>query len=387
MQRRRFIRVVSALSASSVAMPTFAQADEIVIGQTIPLTGSQSVVGQATSAGAKMYFERYNATATARDPKVRFVVMDDSQKPEVSVENARKLIEGEGAKLLINSVGTANAEALIASGLLKKHQTALLAPTTGAFTLYNVNEVVMLRPSYRAEAERAVNVMTTIGIKDFGLVYQNDPFGTDFVTGLDQALSARKLEVRARASYERQTTEVDRAVDAMLNASQVQVIYLAAVTLPAAEFVKRYRGRGGRARIIGPSIIDAAAVVKVAGLEASRGLALTTIMPITGRSASPLVRNMILDRARSSFSEEMLPVSTRSLEGYLTAQVAVEAIRGARAGVGPSGRVSAVDLLRNLRAIRGKEFGEFRLNFSDTARGGSLYISSAILDGAGQLKE
>lgn len=387
MQRRNFIKVVSALSVSSIALPTFAQADEIVIGQTIPLTGSQAVVGQATSAGAKMFFERYNATATARDPRIRFVVMDDGQKPDVSIENARKLIEVEGAKLLMNSVGTANAEALIASGLLKKHQTALLAPTTGAFNLYNVNEVVMLRPSYRAEAERAVNVMTTIGIKDFGLVYQNDPFGNDFVTGLVQALSARKLEVRARASYERQTTEVDRAVDAMLNAPQVQVIYLAAVTLPAAEFTKRYRAKGGQARIIGPSIIDTTAVVKVVGSEASRGMAFTTIMPITGRSASPLVRNMILDRARSSFSEEMLPIGARSLEGYLTAQVAVEAIRGASARGGPSKRVSAVDLLRSLRAIRGKEFGEFKLNFSDAARGGSLYVGSAILDSAGQLRE
>jgi branched-chain amino acid transport system substrate-binding protein len=354
-----------------------AGAADIVVGQTLALSGTQGVTGKAVSAGAALYFNHVNANGGIAGNRIRFVVLDDEQKPDHSVDNARLLIEREGAVMLMNASGTANNEAIIKSGVLQRNGVAMLGPTTGAGVLYGIHEVLMLRPSYRAEAEKSVALLLSMGQTRFGVVYQKDSFGQEFVDSLEGALTKKSLKLSAKAPYERLTTKVEAAVDEMLKAPDLQAIYLAAVSVPAAAFVKQYRERGGTAQIIGPSIIDPSVVLKTAGLENARGVMMTTIMPNPSRESSPLVAEMTLLKAK--YKNLDVPITSRSIEGFLSAKIVIEALRRAKGGYNGKSLTLAV------RSLKDVAFGEFYLDFSDPKKGASMMMDLGIINSQGRL--
>ena len=98
--------------ATIAASPSLAQRkydpgasdSEIKIGNIMPYSGpisSYSVIGKTEAA----YFEKINAEGGINGRKIKFISYDDSSNPAKTVEQARKLVEGDEVLLIFQSLG------------------------------------------------------------------------------------------------------------------------------------------------------------------------------------------------------------------------------------------------------------------------------------------
>ena len=88
--------------------------------------------------------------------------------------------------------GTPHTEAMIP--LLNKHGVPLVAPSSGAMVLHQPvqKHIFNVRATYQREAEKAITHLHSMGITRIGLVYVDDSFGADGMTG------AKKGSLRPR---------------------------------------------------------------------------------------------------------------------------------------------------------------------------------------------
>jgi len=97
--------------ATIAASPSFGQKQydpgasdiEIKIGNIMPYSGpisSYSIIGKTEAA----YFGKINAEGGINGRKIKFISYDDSSNPAKTVEQARKLVEGDEVLLIFRAL-------------------------------------------------------------------------------------------------------------------------------------------------------------------------------------------------------------------------------------------------------------------------------------------
>jgi branched-chain amino acid transport system substrate-binding protein len=368
--RRMFLR----LSIASALLGLQAQAwaaDPIVVGQVAPFSGPQAVTGLAMNAGAKLYFDMVNAKGGVRGRPIKLVTRDDVQKPEETVRLTKELIAAESPVAMIGTVGTSNLEALAKDGVLVRSKLSMLGAVSGAATVAQADGMHVVKASYHDEVDRLFSQLAGLGVTRAGLVFQNDGLGRDVLAGAEAAAKRTGVALDARASYERNTTAVEKAVADMV-ASKVQVIFLGATTAAGIEFVRQYRDAGGTATLYGMSIIDTDALLKALGPQRARGYAFSVVLPQQGDRA--VVREYLQLRQASKDPD----LSARSMEGFIAAKALVKVMEGAAtlnaAGVGAA-----------LAAAKAVDVGGYTLDFSARGQTASRYVDFAMFGAGGKL--
>ena len=84
---------------------------EIRIGQTMPYSGPVSAFG-ALGKGEVGYFRMLNERGGINGRKVDLISLDDSYAPPKTVEQTRRLVEGDEVALIFSSIGTAHNTAI-----------------------------------------------------------------------------------------------------------------------------------------------------------------------------------------------------------------------------------------------------------------------------------
>ena len=96
--RRRLVAGMAASTALFHVPRTRAATDDIVIGQSAPLSG---LMGSAFKEGAldgqTLGFDDINRRGGISGRQIRHVVLDDAFDPKRTLDNARTLVEKEGA--------------------------------------------------------------------------------------------------------------------------------------------------------------------------------------------------------------------------------------------------------------------------------------------------
>jgi len=251
---------------------------DIVIAQVAPFSGPQAPSGKAIRAGIQLYFDSINAAGGINGAKIRLVTKDDGYRPADTVRLVKETIAAEKPVAFIATVGTANLEALKKDGALVTAGVAMVGGVSGASSMIGAPNIFVTKATHHDEVDRLFRIVTMVGLNRVALVYQNDTFGKDVVTGAEIAAAKTGVKILASAPYERNTTNVGPAVEVVLK-SDAPLIYLIAVTTAAIEFIKQYRGRGGKAQIYGLSVIDSSAVAAKLGPELARGYAFGTVIP------------------------------------------------------------------------------------------------------------
>lgn len=349
-----------------------AAAKDFLVVQVAPLSGPQGVTGRAIGAGARLYFDHVNATGGINGAKLRFVSRDDGQNPETTVRLVRESLEREAPVAFIGSVGTNNVEALVRDGALARSGTPLVGAVSGASSVTGKPSVFIVKAGYRAEISRLFQQLGQVGQKRVGLVFQKDALGDDVLAGAEAEAGKWGVELVARAGYERNTTQVEGAVESMLKANPAS-IFLGATTLAAVEFVRQYRERGGIATIYGLSIIDSKVLLDKLGPEVARGFAFSQVVPPESKSVLPLVREYAKLKGQGKHAD----LGARSMEGFIAAKVLVAALR--------KGAASGAEAGKAVAAIRKLDLGGYSLDFSASDRTGSTYVDFAMLGRGGQV--
>jgi len=240
--------VLAGLLAASVATAASAQKkydpgatdSEIKVGNIMPYSGPASAyatIGKTEEA----YFKKINSEGGINGRKINFISYDDGYSPPKTVEQARKLVESDEVLLIFNSLGTANNTAI------QKYMNAKKVPqlfvSTGAAKWNdpkNFPWTMGWQPNYQTEARiYAAYILKNHPGKTIGVLYQNDDFGKDYVTGLHEGLGDRagKLIV-VENSYETSSPTVDSQV-VQIKAANPDIFVNIATPKFAAQAIKK----------------------------------------------------------------------------------------------------------------------------------------------------
>ena len=324
---------------------------EILIGMSNGQSGPTSELGTMLRDGAAIYFNKANAAGGIGGRKIRLLVHDDVYQPPLTIANTRKFIEQEKVFALFGYIGSPNSAAIVPT--VTRARIPYLFPLTGAEIIRNpVNKYIFnLRASYADEVELMVERLTQdLHIQKIGVFAQDDAMGEAGRAGALRALRKRNMSLVGDGKYERNTLNVDKALETLIKANPEAVI-LACTYSPCAAFLKNARARGFNPKFLYISA-GTTALIHEAG-KAADGVIVTQIVPNPTDSALPSVKEFVLDMKAAGARPD--PVA---LEGYLGAKVLVEALRK----TSPLTREAFVSTLENLKM----DAGGLEVSFSPT---------------------
>jgi branched-chain amino acid transport system substrate-binding protein len=278
--RRSFLQSGAAVAAFAAGARA-AQADtpgvtdtEIKIGQTMPYSGPASaygVIGRTEVA----YFKMINDRGGINGRKINLISLDDAYSPPKTVEQVRKLVEEEKVAFLFQTLGTAPNAAI--RQYCNENKVPQLFVATGAAMFSdpkNFPWTMGYNPNYQTEARiYAKHILATKPDSKIAVLYQNDPFGKDYLIGLKDVLGPDRAGMIVKdASYETSEPTVDSQV-VTLQGSGADVFVIAATPKFAAQAIRKSFDLGWNAsRYVSNVSYSTAAVMKPAGLDKSKGL-------------------------------------------------------------------------------------------------------------------
>ena len=213
---------------------------EIKIGNIMPYSGPASAyatIGKTEAA----YFNKINSEGGINGRKISFISYDDGYSPPKAVEQARKLVEGDGVLLIFNPLGTPSNVAI--QKYMNDKKVPQLFVSTGAAKWNDPKDfpwTMGWQPSYQVEARiYAKYILQNYPGKTIGILYQNDDFGKDYVIGLRDGLGdqADKL-IAVEASYETTAPTVDSQV-VQIKGANVDIFVNIATPKFAAQAIKK----------------------------------------------------------------------------------------------------------------------------------------------------
>jgi branched-chain amino acid transport system substrate-binding protein len=361
-------RIIGAL-ALFIAGSAYAQGitdSQIVLGQSVALTGPAQQLGLDMQLGAKLYFDKINAAGGVHGRKIVLKTLDDGYEATRAAENTKRLINDERVFALFGYVGTPTSAASMP--IFTEARVPFVGPFTGAESLRNpVNPLIFnVRASYWDETEAIVQHLTAMSVNRIAVFYQNDAYGQAGLSGVERALKRRNLEVIAKGTVERNTVDVKKAV-ADINKSNPQAIVMISAYKSCAAFIKETRAAGQNPTFWNVSFVGSKALAKELDKE-GRGVQISQVVPFPWDSSVPVVKEYL-----KSMQEAKAEPGFGTLEGYIAAKVMVEGLRRSGRNLTREGFVRAMESIQDFDA------GGFKVNYGPNNRSGSKFVDLTII--------
>lgn len=349
-RRRTLLEAGAALALSSVGT-AWAQtpARKFVVGQSVPLTGAASEIGLAFAAGAKLYFDAFNARKN--NPGVQFELrqLDDGFDAARATANARKLLN-DGADVLFGFVGTASAAA--GAAVAQAEGAIFFAPFAASDALREAaqSHVFHVRPSLSDEALKMVRHAATLGQTRIAVVAEDDAMGRAGTAAVQAAMADLKLPAPvAVAVVPVNSDKVDTAV-ASLQRSQAQAVILVSLFNSSAAVIRKARAGGFSGTFMAFSVVGIDPLFTALGKDIG-GVVVSQVVPSPRSTAMPIVKEYL-----SAIDNSDQTPSYESLEGFIAAKALAEAVR--RAGK----NADKAKLQAAMTSMSDFDVGGFRIN-------------------------
>jgi branched-chain amino acid transport system substrate-binding protein len=247
---------------------------EIKIGNTMPYSGPASAYGTIGKLEAA-YFTMLNEQGGINGRKINFISRDDGYSPPKTVELVRKMVEEDQVLLTFNILGTPPNSAVQA--YLNDNKVPQLFVATGADKWNDPSKfpwTMGWQPSYRIEARiYGKYILKQFPNAKIAILYQNDDFGKDYLTGLREGLGAKADQVLvASKTYETTDPTVDSQI-VSLQSSGADTLLVAAIPKFAAQAIRKVGDIGWKPNFFLTNVsASVGAVLKPAGFDKSQGI-------------------------------------------------------------------------------------------------------------------
>jgi branched-chain amino acid transport system substrate-binding protein len=246
---------------------------EIKIGNIMPYSGpasAYSVIGKTFSA----YFKMVNEQGGINGRKVNFISYDDGYSPPKTVEQTRKLVENDEVLLMFGILGTSGNSAIHKYLNTKKIPHLFLA--TGASKWgdpQNFPRTMAFVPNYQNEARiYAQYILKNHPNAKIGVLYQNDDFGKDYLTGLRDGLGAKASMIVSEAPFEVTAPTVDSQI-VQIKSANADVLLTIATPKFTAQSIRKVAEVGWKpVHIVSNVSTSVNGVIKPAGFENAQGV-------------------------------------------------------------------------------------------------------------------
>jgi len=247
---------------------------EIKIGNTMPYSGPASAYG-TIGKGETAYFNMINEQGGINGRKINFISRDDGYSPPKTVEQVRQLVEQDQVLLTFNLLGTPPNTAV--QGYLNDNKVPQLFVATGADKWNDPKNhpwTMGWQPSYRIEARiYGRYILKNWPKAKIAVVYQNDDFGKDYLTGLREGLGDRADKmIVASNTYETTDPTIDSQIVAV-QGSGADTLLVAAIPKFAAQAIRKVADLGWKPNFFMTNVsASVKSVMQPAGLDKSQGI-------------------------------------------------------------------------------------------------------------------
>jgi len=372
---RRALPQALALSAA-LSLGTASAQEAIIIGASLPLSGSQAAAGKEGQAIMLAQIDAFNREGGVGGRKLSLKLLDDGYDPQRAAANARALAE-QGAVALLNCWGTANCAAMQPE--LERGQTPLIGAIAGAGPLRQQpgRLVYPLRASTRGEINAMLQQIQTLGQSRIAIVYQQDGFGQSSLDVAHAVLKERGMSAALELAVDASGSNAQAAVQQLRQADPaVQAIIVFAGASATVNLVTQARQAQLQQSIYNLAAQANQAVVKGLGSH-TRGIVFTTLVPSPWRTSVPAVKSYQQLLSASGMPQP----SYLGLEVFINTQALLDGLRKAGPGVQRSNLPAALEALGELR------YGHMQVRLAAPARTGSSYVGLAMIDQSGQFRE
>ena len=203
-------------------------AKTITLGILSPQSGGAiaDLIGIPLANGVKALFAGVNASGGIDGYKVNFIEKDTQYNPQIEVTDYNQI--HNKVLMIADSLGTPTTFA-IKDESSTDHM--LVSAATLSSALAREKYLILAGTPYRLQVENAFDyVVNTLHVShpDTGIIYQNDEYGQDGLTGYKEAIAAYGLHDVAQASYGATDTTFTAQVSQM-KASGAKYVFLTSI--------------------------------------------------------------------------------------------------------------------------------------------------------------
>lgn len=365
-----------AWSALAAAEPGVTDSS-ITLGMSAPLSGPNGAYGVEMREVINAYFAQVNKNGGVNGRKLLLEALDDGYETDRTVANTRTLINDKQAFALLGYYGSSPTTQAM-NDVFGPAKVPLVGTISGADSLRrppgtNPNNRYMfnVRASYANETDVIVSQLVSLGLKNIAVFYQNDGYGRSGLDGVTAALKKFDLAPSAVGTVERNSLDVDLAVQ---NISKVtpQAVVMITLYKPTAAFVRHMKKNGQNPMFMTVSPVGAEQLVAELGDEA-RGIGISQVMPYPWNDTTPAVRDYQRLLGRNG------KYSYYGVEGYITAKLMVEALRRAGRDLTREKLVTTLETMNNL------DLGGYRVTYGPDSRNGSRFVELTVIGSGGKI--
>jgi len=367
----------AAMVAALTLAGTFAHAQEgvsktnIVLGQSLSLTGPGSSLSVPFHQGAKLYFDRVNAAGGVNGRKIELVTLDDRGSPANTAANTKKLLD-QGVLALFGFYGSPQVTA--AYPLIKDTEVLMFAPMSAAdeFRGALYPNVYSVRPGYSEESAAITKHAEMLGMRKLGILHATDGESLSALESAERTMTSlgANLVVKSAMGAGSTANSVDKALT-----GKPESMLLISDASSAAGVVRDLRAKGFRGPIYGFSNTGESLLAEQLG-PAGAGVVVARVVPKSDNAKVAVARELHADAQAANAGKP----NVYMLEGYIAARVFTEAVR--RIPKDPN----RARLKKALDGLDDVSLGGFRVHFAEE-RVASKLIELSLIDSQGKIRE
>lgn len=372
MTRRHALLAIGS-AASSVSLPSLAAPapeGDIVIGQSLPMSGPAATVFEPLRIGQDFALKDINDRGGIHGRKLKLVQLDDAYDTKATAANVTRLIDEHKVVALFGLASTGGvAESL---PILTQKRVPLIGAYTGSPALREKQHPYFftLTASYRDEVVQMMRNQVTLHRSRIAVLFSNTVFGKLMVPVVEEVARAHNITIVSRASLEMNGSDAVAAAD-QLAKGEPQAVIMMSFGPGILPFIKAAKTRIG-VQIYCPSIATSRQLNEALGDDA-RGLAYTEVLPYPFRTTTSVARDY-----NAAMTAAKLPIDYDHFSGYLN----LRAFAGVLQAVGK--QFSSQSLPASIQRIKRLDIGGHVLEFSPTNHHGSRFVETVVVGPGGR---
>lgn len=363
-----------ALAVAAMALSMGVAQADLLIGQTVGVTGSAAATVKESMQGAALYIDHINERGGIAGQKVQIITLDDKFDPKLTAENTRTLIQEKGVIGMFMSRGTPHTQGM--SPILAEHGVALLGPSTGAMVLHEpVNKYIFnVRATYQREVQKAITHLNTLDVKRIGVVHVDDTFGKDALAGAMSGFKANKLEPLFVETFDRAKPDFTEMAP-RIRAKEPQAVIFVGTGSAVVDGIKALRKEKVNGQILTLSNNASGGFIKALG-DSARGVVVTQVFPSERSLTTPVIKEAV-ELAKLARIGDLTPAM---VEGFVSAKVLVEGLRRC------APQCDRQKFHAGLESLKKLDLGGMELSFSSTDHTGLDFSDLSIISSDGRFR-
>ncbi len=358
---------------------------EVVFGMSAPLTGATKELGRQMKQGVETAFHAANQAGGVHGRTLRLVALDDGYEPTRTAAAMKHLVNNDKVFGIIGNVGTPTAAVAVPFALEQK--MLFYGAFTGASLLRRDppdRYVLNFRASYAEETAAVVNYLVKvrrIRPAQIAVFAQRDSFGDAGTAGVARAVRNLRADRGAilRVGYARNTIDVAEAVTQIMeHPVAIRAVVMVGTYRPCAKFIEKMRDLKPKMIFTNVSFVGSTSLaeeLRLLGPRYAEGVIVTQVVPPVESHATAILRyKAALEKHFPGEAPDYV-----SLEGYLAAQVLIDALERAGRDLDTERLVDAFESIRNLDLGIGTP-----VSFGLTEHQGSHKVWGTQLDAQGR---